>query len=232
MTTSPLSQGFLATLPFTIVIVPFAMLFGVLATESGLGIVETLAMSALVIAGSAQFTALQLMNEQAPVLIVLATALAVNLRMGMYSAAMVTHLGDRPLWQRAVCSYFLFDQNYAVAVQRFDTDPALDSRGKYLFFVGSACLLAPAWCGFTLVGALVGEAIPQQAGLDFALPLTFIALIAPMLKTPAHVAAAFVSVTLALVLSIVPYNLGLIVAAGAAMLTGALVEKWLEGRAS
>ncbi|MDP7149776.1 MAG: AzlC family ABC transporter permease, partial [Paracoccaceae bacterium] len=77
-------SGFRQGLPFILVIVPFALLFGVIATEAGLSIVETLGFSVVVIAGAAQFTALQLMTEQAPTLIVLASALAVNLRMAMY----------------------------------------------------------------------------------------------------------------------------------------------------
>ena len=89
-------RGLRDGLPFLIVVGPFGMLFGVLATEAGLAIHETLAFSVVVIAGAAQFTALQLLTENAPTLVVIASALAVNMRMAMYSASITPHLGGLP----------------------------------------------------------------------------------------------------------------------------------------
>ena len=86
--------------PFMVVAGPFALLFGVLATEAGLTVFEVISFSLVVIAGAAQFTALQLMQDHAPTVIVLISALAVNLRVAMYSAALTPYLGRAPLWQR------------------------------------------------------------------------------------------------------------------------------------
>jgi predicted branched-subunit amino acid permease len=80
-----------------IVVVPFAVLFGVVATEAGLDLLQVLLFSVSIFAGASQFAALQLMQDQAPVLIILATSLAVNLRLLMYSVAMAPHLGAAPL---------------------------------------------------------------------------------------------------------------------------------------
>jgi len=115
---SALWRGVVAALPFIIVLVPFALLFGVAATEAGLPIAQVMGFTVLVIAGASQFTALQFMIENAPVLVVLASALAVNLRMAMYSAAITPYLGDQPLWKRALLSYILVDQTYNLAVRR------------------------------------------------------------------------------------------------------------------
>ena len=111
--------GIIGGLPFLLVLLPFGLLFGVLGTEAGLPLSQVMGFSFLVIAGSAQFTALQLMTENAPVLVVLASALAVNLRMAMYSASITPHLGASPLWQRALLSYMLVDQTYAMAMQTY-----------------------------------------------------------------------------------------------------------------
>jgi predicted branched-subunit amino acid permease len=100
-------QGFRDGAPFLLVVVPFGMLFGALAAEAGWNIAEIMAASILIIAGASQFTMLQLMSENAPTLIVIGTALAVNLRMAMYSAALAPHIGAAPLWQRALAAYFL-----------------------------------------------------------------------------------------------------------------------------
>ena len=59
--------------------------------------------------------------------------------------------------------------------------------------------------------------------------ITFLALVAPQLKSLAHVSAALVSVVLALALAWIPFSLGLLIAAFFAMLTGAAVETWGPG---
>ncbi len=216
--------------PFLLVIVPFALLFGVVSREAGLNVLESLAFSVVVIAGAAQFTALQLMSEQAPLLIVLVTALAVNLRMAMYSASLTPHLGEAPLWKRALVAYFLVDQTYACSVARFEQYPDWTLPQKLSYFFGAVLPVCPLWYLFTVLGAVLGQSIPGWLALDFAVPITFLALIAPMLRTMAHLSAATVSIVLALGLAFLPYNLGLLVAALAAMMTGAQVELWSKGR--
>lgn len=223
-------QGVKAGSPFILVVAPFALLFGVVATEAGLDLLQTMSMSFLVIAGAAQFTAISLMQENTPILIVLGTSLAVNLRMAMYSASLAPHIGSAPLWKRALAAYLLVDQSYGVAIQRFEEDPSLTAVQKITYFFGVAFAVCPLWYVMTLIGALVGSAIPPEYALDFAVPITFIALIAPWLKSVPHIAAAFVSVTAALFFAWMPYKTGLLVAAALAMATGACVELWLERR--
>lgn len=233
--TSPRSaywQGFRAGAPFILVIVPFGALFGVVAMEAGLNVVDTMSFSVLVIAGAAQFTALALMVDHAPTLIVLASALAVNLRMAMYSAALTPYLGQAKLWQRALIAYLLVDQSYATSHARFESDPPLTLPARLAFFFGSVTLVVPLWYLATLGGAVLGQQVPPALALDFAVPITFIALVMPMLRTLAHVAAALVGVLAALSLTWVPYNLGLLLAGTLGMIAGAQTELWLERRRS
>lgn len=219
-------------LPFVLVVGPFGMLFGVVATEAGLNVFETLSFSVVVIAGAAQFTALQLMVEDVPTLIALASALAVNLRLAMYSASLTPHLGAAPLWQRVLIAYFTVDQSYANAIVRFEKEPDMPLADKVAYFLGCSLAVAPFWWGATIGGALLGRAIPGWLALDFAVPITFLAIIAPMLRTLAHVTAAAVSVTLALALVFLPYNLGLPVAGLAGMIAGAEVERRQAGKSA
>lgn len=225
---SPYWEGFRSGIPFVLVSGPFAMLFGVVATEAGLSLLQTMSFSLVVVAGAAQFAAIQQMNDGAPVLIVLAIALAVNLRMAMYSAALAPYLGGTPVWKRALAAYMLFDQNYALSAVTFEIRPEMSSADRLSYFIGATTPLVFSWYAMTLVGALVGESIPPEFALDFALPITFLSLIGPALRTPAHVAAALVSVAGALVLSFLPFNTGLLVAAVAAMMVGAQVELRLK----
>lgn len=222
-------RGVRDALPFGLVVGPFGIVFGVVATEAGLTLVETMAFSILVIAGAAQFAALQQMSEHAPTIIVILTALAVNLRMAMYSAALLPHLGEAPLWQRACVAYLNFDQSYAMSVSEYERRPRMPLSERLAYFFGVCLPVAPSWYLMTLVGALVGQRIPPEYALDFAIPITFIAVMAPMLKSLAHVAAAVTSVMAALALAFIPYNAGLLIAAGLAMVVGARVETGLAG---
>ena len=201
-----------------------------MATEAGLNIVETMAMTVLVIAGSAQFTAIALMEENAPTLIVILTAVAVNLRMALYSASMAPHLGKAPVWQPMFVAYMLVDQSYAVSAAKFEAAPHLTLTQKFSFFTGVIILMIPSWYEATFVGAVAGEAIPPDYALDFAVPITFIAIFAPLLRSLPHLVAAVVSVVVTLALLWVPYSLGLIIAAMIAMPAGAATEVWLELR--
>lgn len=223
-------MGVRGAAPFILVVVPFAMLFGVVATEAGLSVLETFVFSTTVVAGAAQFTALQLMQEQAPTLIVLVSALAVNLRLAMYSAALTPHLGAAPFWTRAFVAYLTVDQSYACSVAAYERNPDWDLRTKLIFFFGTCAPVLPLWILASLAGALIGQAIPPAFALDFAVPITFLAIIAPMLRTLAHVAAAFVAVILALAFAWLPFNLALLVGGLGGMMTGAQVEVMLERR--
>lgn len=225
-TKSACLEGVLAGLPFVLVIVPFALLFGVVGTEAGLDIAQTMGFTTLVIAGAAQFTAVQLLVEEAPTLVILATALAVNLRMAMYSASLVPHLGARPFWQRAILAYLLVDQTYTASIVRYETGGPLTSAQRLAYFLGVALPIVPLWYIFTWIGAVIGTTIPDSFALDFALPITFIAMMGPLLRTPAHIAAALMSIALSLALAWMPPGTGLLIAGAAAMATGAAVETW------
>ncbi|MBO9478395.1 AzlC family ABC transporter permease [Shimia sp. R11_0] len=221
-------RGVRGGLPFVLVVVPFALLFGVVATEAGLPLLQVLSFSVVVIAGAAQFTALQLMAENVPTLVIIISALTVNLRMAMYSASLTPHLGALPFLRRAFVAYCLVDQSYALSILEYEKRPEMSLAQKFSYFMGAITPVVPLWYTATVAGAMVGQAIPPALALDFAVPITFLAMIGPMLRTQAHVLAAAVSVSMALIFAFLPWNLGLIVAAIAGMVTGAEVERRVE----
>ncbi|NOD76514.1 AzlC family ABC transporter permease [Ruegeria sp. HKCCD4332] len=223
-------KGFRDGTPFVFVAVPFGLLFGVFAAEAGLDIVQTIAFSATVFAGAAQFTALQLLQDQTPTIIVLISALAVNLRVAMYSASLTPYLGATPLWQRACAAYLIVDQSYACSIVRFEKEPDLTIPQRMAYFFGSVTPITPLWILATIIGAVLGAQIPESWALDFALPITFLAMVGPMMRTLAHVIAALVAIVVALLTVGVPYNLGLLIAGMAGMMAGAQAELMLERR--
>ncbi len=217
-------RGFADGLPFILVAVPFGVLFGVAATEAGLDVLQVMSFSVLVIAGAAQFTALTLLMENAPTIIILLTSLAVNLRMAMYSAALVPHFGKLRTRLKLIISYFLVDQSFALGIKEYEETPDQPIDNKVAYFFGIMLAMAPSWYLATYMGAVFGTTIPDAFSLDFAVPICFIALIAPTLRTIPHVTAAVVSIIAALSLAWVPYSLGLIIAACLAMMAGAYAE--------
>lgn len=217
--------------PFILMAAPFALVFGVVAIDAGLTLAQAMGFSVLVIAGASQFAAIQMMLENASIALVLIAALAVNLRMAMYSASLVPYLGAAPFWQRAFAAYLTFDQNYIAGIARFEARPEMPVPARMAYFLGCATPIAPTWVGMTLVGILTGQAIPEAWAMDFIMPIIFLAMVAPMLKSLAHVSAAAVSVSVALALAGLPAGMGLLIAAFAAMVTGALIESWQEARA-
>jgi predicted branched-subunit amino acid permease len=224
-------RGYLDCAPFILIVVPYSMLFGVVARDAGLDILQTMAMSVLVIAGASQFTAVALLQEQAPVFIALAAALAVNLRMAMYSAALVPHIGHAPLGLRAIMAYLMVDQAFAVAVRTYEDRPEMTPPTKVAYYFGCMALICPFWYGFTLIGALVGQAIPTAFSLDFAVPVCFIALTAPLMRSGPHVLAALVAGIAALAFAWVPWSLGLLIAAALGVFVGGQAEIFLARRA-
>ncbi|GAB4267669.1 MAG: AzlC family ABC transporter permease [Pararhodobacter sp.] len=224
------SEGVRAGLPFVLIVGPFGLVFGVVATDAGLDILQTLAFSVTVFAGAAQLTAVQLMTENAPVFVILVTALAVNLRMAMYSASLAPHIGKAPVWQRALAAYLMVDQAYAISHLDYENRPDRPLPDKMAFYFGAIAPIAPMWFLGTLAGAMLGNRIPPSMPIGLAVPIAFLALVGPMLRTLAHVAAAFVSVAGTLLLAFLPYDLGLLIAAVAALIAGAMVETWTTRR--
>ncbi len=210
--------------PFLLIVAPFGLLFGAVATEAGLAVGQAVAMSVLIVSGASQFTAVQLIGENAPGFIVLLASLTVALRMAMYSAYMAPRIGSAPLWQRALVAYILIDQVYAASVSRQALTPSFSRDQVVAHMVGAGVLTIPPFFAATWIGATVGAAVPDAWALDFALPITFIAMVAPMLRSLPQVIAAAVSVAAALAFAWLPLNLGLIVAALIAMTAGAVAE--------
>ncbi|GLS81037.1 AzlC family ABC transporter permease [Paracoccus marinus] len=223
-------RGMIQALPFLLVLIPFGLLFGVIAQTAGFDVSQTMGFSVLVLAGASQFTAVELLSHDAPVLLVIASALAINLRMAMYSASLVPIIGAARPWERALAAYALTDQSFAMAVQNAERRPQATLAQRLAHFWGAAVVICPPWVVATYVGATVGNVIPADWPLDFAVPITFLSMVAPMLRTWAHLAAATVAIGVALVLAGMPNGTGLLIAGPAGMCAGAAVEAWTEGR--
>lgn len=213
-------RGFLVTLPMQVATIPFGLVFGALAIEIGLNVIETMAMSMIIVGGVSQLVALKLLAEQTPALLVVLTAALVNLRMAMYSASLALRWEGVGTWPRLLAGWFLNDQSFAISLRRYDDRPEMTPAERAGFFLGSGTCCFAFWSCATLAGALIGTQLPADWPLEFAVPVVFIAVAAPFLRGWPNLAAALTASVLALVLRDLPHGFGLILASLAGIAAG------------
>lgn len=219
--------GALGVLPVQVATVPFGLIFGVLADQAGLDLAQTFGFAAIVMAGASSLVALQLLQEQAPALLIIVAGALVNLRMAMYSAALVPHWQGAGRVPRLLAGYFLNDQTFALSIRTYEEGryPGLRDRIAYFFGTGAVCI--PIWTTSVMAGAVLGQTIPTSWGLDTAVAILFIALFAPMIRTPSHMIAATVAIGSGLMATSLPQGVGVIVASLAGIGAGMLASRWL-----
>jgi predicted branched-subunit amino acid permease len=216
-------NGFLSIAPILIGVIPFGVIAGVAAVESGLGNLAAILFSPLVFAGASQLAAYELIGRDATVIVIVGTVLIINSRFVMYSAALAPHFVGAPVPQKVAASYLLTDQAFAASIVRFaNEEESLDLRLAYYF--GAALALWVTWQSSTVVGVVIGAGIPPEWSLDFAIPLVFIALLRPAITDRGTVAAAVVGGVTAVAAHPLAYNLGLPVAALAGIVAGLIAE--------
>lgn len=215
-------EGVRAEVPLLIGVFPFGMIYGALALNAGLSNAAAQLMSSIVFAGSSQFITTQLVNENTPALVIILTIAVVNLRHMLYSASLAPHLKDLSLRWKVLLSYLLTDEAYAPSILYFEKE-GLQTH-KHWFLLGAGFSLWFTWQVSTAFGIFLGASIPANLSLDFALPLTFIAMIVPVLKKRPMIAAALSAGVTALLAYNLPFKLGLILAALVGIIVGTLLE--------
>jgi 4-azaleucine resistance transporter AzlC len=213
-------------LPIRLGVVPFGMIYGVLALGAGFSRPAAQSMSWMVFAGSAQLITAQLWRVAAPGAVIVLTVFVVNLRHALYSASVAPYLRHLGPWWKGILAYLLTDEAYAVAVTRCirDGDRADVSPFRHWYFLGAGLTLWASWQLSTAAGVFLGGVVPRSWSLDFTLPLTFIALVFPGLKDRGGIAAALSAGVLAVLVVGLPFKLGLVAAAFAGIAIGLAVE--------
>ncbi len=215
--------GVRAELPLLVGVFPFGMIYGALALGAGLSPSAAQFMSSIVFAGSAQFAAVQLIHDAAPAAIIVVTIGMINLRHMLYSASMAPYLKDLSTRWKSLLAYLLTDEAYAATAVHYQEQGATST--SHWFFLGAGLALWTTWQLSSALGIFLRAAIPASWPLDFALPLTFIALVFPALKDRPAVAAAASAGLAALLAYALPYKLGFILAALVGIGAGMLLER-------
>ena len=207
--------------PLLLGVAPFGMIFGALAIDAGIPPLVAQGFSLFVFAGSAQFIAAGMIANSFPPLIIVLTILVVNLRHMLYSANLSPHIQKLPPWWRIILSWLLTDEAFAVASLRYRRG---NTAQAHWYTLGTGLTLWVAWQVSTVIGILLGAYIPGSWSLDFALPLTFMALITPAITNRSDWAAALSAGFMAVALAGLPYKMGLLLASIVGITVGVVVE--------
>ena len=221
------SLGLRVVLPILVGVAPFGVIYGVVALQSGIPALAAMAMSSIVFAGSAQFLLAQLVGAGAPFLLTAGAVGLVNLRHALYSASVAPILAHLPRRWKVLLAYLLTDEAYAAAIPHLMAarpDSPQAANAHWILF-GSGLGLWAGWQLATLAGVLIGTRLPADIGLDFALPLTFIAIVVPMITSRGLLLAALTAGAAAVALVALPYKTGLFIAALAGLVAGAAMPR-------
>jgi 4-azaleucine resistance transporter AzlC len=216
------------TLPLLLGAFPFGMIYGAVAATSGLSPAAVVAMSALVFAGASQFIAVGLAAAGTPVAIIVLTTLIVNLRHMLYSATLLPYLKNLPRKWRLPLAFWLTDETFAVTVHRFQRGDAPADRHWYQ--LGSSIAMYLNWQLWCFIGLMLGKRVPDASGwgLDVAMPVTFIGMIIPFVRTVPMAVCVLTAGAAALLTLSLPYKLGIVVSAFAGIAAGLAAERTLK----
>jgi predicted branched-subunit amino acid permease len=203
-------------------IAAWGLLTGIAMAKSGLAMPLAVLMSLIVFAGSAQLAALPLLAGGAPLWVIWATALCVNLRFVIFSAGWRRYFGALPRGRRLRMAYFAADLNYVLVLKRFAKPPPTSESVPY--FWGGVALNWPSWQLPSLIGLWAGDRIPPQWGLGFAGTLALLALTYSLLHDRSTWIAAAVAGAAAVAAYALPLKLNILVAIAAAVVVGLVID--------
>jgi 4-azaleucine resistance transporter AzlC len=215
-------QGLKDGIPSVVGMIPFALIVGTASTAAGLDPWLALAMSVIVYAGASQLAAIGLMAQSAPMPIVVATVLVVNLRFVMYSAALSPYFSRFTTPKKWMLAYGLTDHLFALVTAKYKADDPVEHIADY--YAAVSIMTWCVWNSMVAIGIFAGTLVPKNYSLDFAIPLVFLALVFPALTTRAHWVTAGVAATAAFFTSALPMKLGLIAAALTGVVVGSIID--------
>lgn len=217
-------SGIKDTFPLIIGAVPFGIIFGAVAVTGGLSPLAVQGMSLFVFAGSAQFIAAGLYTQGVAGLLIIFTTFIVNIRHALYAASLAPYLRGKPQRWMLPLGFWLTDETYAIVVRRYPQPD--DSPYKHWYHLGSSISMYLNWQLCTLIGIVAGTQLQGLAelGLDFAMVITFIGIVVPLINGRPMLAAALTSAVVAVLTYPLPNQVYLMLAALSGIAVGYLLE--------
>jgi predicted branched-subunit amino acid permease len=223
-------EGLRVFMPMIPGVFAWGLVTGMAMVKIGLTVWQALGMTFLVYAGSAQLAALPLIIAGIPLWVVFVTALTVNLRFVIFSAALAPHFTHLPWYKRLYCGYFNADVTMALFPRRFPPETIGQTEGKVSYFTGICYSNWLTWQVGSVLGILLASWIPESWGVGFAGTLALLAITIPLTMNSAALAGVVVAATVSVAASALPYRLGLLVGVISGMAAAMAVDWLLEKR--
>ncbi|MFW2381020.1 MAG: AzlC family ABC transporter permease [Acidimicrobiales bacterium] len=208
------------SVPLLVPAIPFGFVLGVEINDSLMPVGVGFSTSVVVFAGAAQLALITLAGTVSTITVVL-TALVINARHVMYSAAIAPAMARQPTWFRVLGPFFLIDQAFALSIARSGKDP----REFRHYYLTCAALFFPMWQIVTLLGIVFGAAVPDSLGLGIAPALMFTGIVVAMVVDRASLIAATTAVVVTMFTLDLPNRSGLLVGALAGVTAGFFAEE-------
>lgn len=205
----------------------WGLMTGVAMVKSDMSVIEAVAMTLLVYAGSSQLAAIPLLFAGAPAWVILATGFCVNLRFVVFSLHLRPYLMHMPRWRRIVHGYLTADMSYALFTRKYPQPPLTisEQESQEAYLTGNYFVTWCAWMGMSLLGIALANFIPQTWGLGFAGVLSLVAIVCSMATTRLRVLAGLIAGATAVATYALPLKLNIVVAIGVAVLLCFWLEK-------
>jgi predicted branched-subunit amino acid permease len=208
----------------------WGLMTGVAMVNSGMSVVESVAMTLLVFAGSSQLAAIPLLAAGAPALVILATAFCVNLRFVVFSAHLRPYLMHLKLWQRLFTGYLTADLSYVMFTRRY-AHPSADAQGRsaqLAYLSGGMALNWVSWQSASLLGIALAHSVPIAWGLGFAGILALLGVASSLASSRLRMVSAGVAGAAAVASFALPFHLNIVVSIAAAVTLCLLAETTLK----
>jgi predicted branched-subunit amino acid permease len=204
------AAGARAMLPWLAGVTPFGLVIGVSAARADIPALAGWLTGPAIYAGSSQVAAIEMLDAGIAPLVVVITALVINLRLILYSGAIATHWRGTPRWWRAVAAYLLIDPSFVVGIDRYQRPG--DRIDAHTYYLGGAITLWVGWLLAIGAGATLGAQLPAALHLEFVIPLYLVGEIVPKLGDRATRRAALTAAGVAVVAISAPLHLGVVLA--------------------
>lgn len=208
----------------------WGLMTGVAMVKSGMSVVECLAMTLLVFAGSSQLAAIPLLAAGAPAAVILATSFCVNLRFIVFSAHLRPYVMHLSFWKRLATGYLTADLTYVLFTRRYP-HPATDADGRtaQLAYLGGALAFGwVSWQAANLLGIALAHSVPIEWGLGFAGILALLGVASSLASSRLRMVSATVAGAAAIASFSLPFHLNIVVSIAAAVTLCLLAETTLK----
>ena len=216
-------RGFIDVLPLLIPVVPFGIIFGAIGIELGFGPYVTYATSIIIFSGASQIVFFQLLSAGASSLVAITSSSVISTRHLLYGAVVNQYLGNLSIYWKLGLSYILTDQAFAVSNEYFKKNK--NEKFKHYYLLGSGITLWIVWQLTTIIGILLGSIVPEELGLTFTIPLTFLALLINYFRKIDHLIVIIISGILSIILYDAPFKSYIIFSSLVSLLIAYLIVK-------